>query len=221
MPGSCENHAEVALQRASAGLRPFRSATRSTPMNLFSRVTTIARAPRAWFSITAVLAMLALALAGCAHTGESDAPTAARLPAPQPAAAVATIRAAGDKLDSAVQVQPLRDAAIDGALARARSAEAAARYDEAVAEAGKALALDPTAPDILQYRAELEVLRGRWTEAEKFALDSFEHGPRVGSLCARNWQTVVEARTSMNDARTAEQAGNRLKECRVAPRVRM
>lgn len=190
-------------------------------MNLFSRLTPIARGLRASVSISVPATALALALAGCAHTGESDAPTGARVPAPQPTAAVATIRAAGDKLDSAVQVQPLRDAAIDGALARARSAEAATRYDEAVAQADKALALDPTAPDILQYRAELEVLRGRWAEAEKFALDSFEHGPRVGSLCARNWQTVIEARTSMNDARTAEQAGNRLKQCRVAPRVRM
>lgn len=190
-------------------------------MNLFSRVTPTARASLALVSPSIPLAVLVLALAGCAHTGESDAPTEARLPLPQPTAAVATIRAAGDKLDSAVQVQPLRDAAIDGALARARSAEAAARYDEAVSEADKALALDPTAPDILQYRAELEVLRGRWTEAEKFALDSFEHGPRVGSLCARNWQTVIEARTAMNDAHTAGQAGNRLKQCRVAPRVRM
>jgi tetratricopeptide (TPR) repeat protein len=190
-------------------------------MTCFSRDTPIARIARASVSISIPMAVLALLLAGCAHTGESDAPAEARLPAAQPTAAVATIRTAGDKLDSAVQVQPLRDAAIDGALARARSAETAARYDEAVAEAEKALALDPTAPDILQYRAELEVLRGHWAEAEKFALDSFEHGPRVGSLCARNWQTVAEARTAMNDARTAEQAGKRLKECRVAPRVRM
>lgn len=166
-------------------------------------------------------ASLALVLAACAHTGETDAPAAARLPAPQPAAAVANIRAAGDRLDSAVQVQPLRDAAIDGALARARSAEKAARYDEAATQADKALELEPAAPDILQYRAELDVLRGRWADAERLALDSFEHGPRVGSLCARNWQTVIEARTAMNDARTVEQAGNRLKQCRVAPRVRM
>lgn len=186
-----------------------------------SRANPTARMPRPSISPFIPVAAFVLALAGCAHTGESGAPAEPRLPVPQPAAAVAAIRAAGDKLDSAVQVQPLRDAAIDGALARAREAEKAARYDEAVSHADKALALEPTAPDILQYRAELEVLRGRWAEAERFALDSFEHGPRVGSLCARNWQTVIEARTAMNDARTAAQAGNRLEQCRVAPRVRM
>lgn len=192
-------------------------------MNLSSRSTPAAHARRAYASVPVPIAKaaLVLALAGCAHTGEPDAPAEPRLPVPQPAAAVATIRAAGDKLDSAVQVQPLRDATIEGALARARSAETATRYDDAAAQADQALALEPTAPDILQYRAELDVLRGRWADAERLALDSFEHGPRVGSLCARNWQTVIEARTAMNDARTVEQAGNRLKQCRVAPRVRM
>lgn len=182
--------------------------------------TPCARASRARFFPCAPAAVFTLLLGACAHTpdpGTQAEPAAA----PQPAAAVAAIRAAGEQLDSAVQVQPLRDAAIEGALARARSAESAARYGEAVAEADKALALDPTAPDILQYRAELEVLRGRWAQAEQFALDSFEHGPRVGSLCARNWQTVAEARTAMDDPQTATQAGNRLKQCRVAPRVRM
>lgn len=184
-----------------------------------SRCNTPVAGPGAFVFLRA--SVLAIALAGCAHTGSSDTPANSQRPATQPAAAVAAIRAAGETLDSAVQVQPLRDAAIDGALARARSAETAGRYDEAVTHADKALALEPTAPDILQYRAELDVLRSRWTDAERFALDSFEHGPRVGNLCARNWQTVIEARTAMNDAPTAEQAGNRLKQCRVAPRVRM
>lgn len=162
---------------------------------------------------------LAIAIAGCAHTGP-ESPDGA-VPAAQPAAALAAIRAAGDSLDSAVQVQPLRESGIEGALARARAAEEAARPDEAVAQCEQALALEPTAPDILQYRAELAILQGRWIEAERYALDSFEHGPRVGNLCARNWQTVVEARTALDDEPTAAQARKRLAQCRVAPRVRM
>ena len=185
------------------------------------RTTFVARASRAGGSLSIRASLLSIVLAGCAHTGSTDTPAGGDAPVPQPAVAVAAIRAAGDTLDSAVQVQPLRDAAIDGALARAHSAEVARRYDEAATHADKALALEPTAPDILQYRAELDVLRGRWADAERFALDSFEHGPRVGNLCARNWQTVIEARTALDDAPTAGQARNRLKQCRVAPRVRM
>jgi len=65
------------------------------------------------------------------------------------------------------------------------------------------------------------VLRGNYKEAEAIAIKSFTLGPKVGSLCARNWQTVVEARLAMNDAPTVAQAKQRLKECRVAPPVRM
>lgn len=165
-------------------------------------------------------ALCAIVLAGCAHTG-SESPGENASPAPQPAAALAAIRAAGESLDSAVQVQPLRDAAIEGALARARAAEKAARPGEAVEQCEQALALDPTAPDILQYRAELAILQGKWADAERYALASFEHGPRVGTLCARNWQTVVEARTALDDEPTAAQARKRLAQCRVAPRLRM
>ena len=131
------------------------------------------------------------------------------------------IRAAGTGLDSAVQVEPLRDPAIDGFLKRARDAEAAGDIAAAVAAADKALELANGAPDILQYLAELEIARGDWIKAEQYATKSFSSGPRVGSLCARNWQTVVEARTAMNDAATVAQARQRLKECRVAPRLRM
>jgi hypothetical protein len=49
----------------------------------------------------------------------------------------------------------------------------------------------------------------------------FSLGPKVGSLCARNWQTVVEARIVFKDAATEAQAKLRLKECRVARPVRM
>lgn len=168
----------------------------------------------------ALCALCALGLAACAHTG-SDSPGDDPSPAPEPTAALAAIRAAGESLDSAVQVQPLRDAAIDGALARARAAEKAARHGEAVEQCELALALEPTAPDILQYRAELAILQGKWADAERYALESFEHGPRLGTLCARNWQTVVEARTALDDEPTAAQARKRLAQCRVAPRLRM
>lgn len=163
----------------------------------------------------------ALVLAGC--TPPPPAPTVkpAATPAVDPVAAVRAIRAAGEGLDSAVQVQPLRDPAIDGFLNRAHAAETARDYAAAVAAANSALKLAPDAPDILQYLAELEIARGNWLPAEQTAIKSFTLGPKVGSLCARNWQTVVEARTALADPATVAQAKQRLKDCRVAPRLRM
>ena len=134
---------------------------------------------------------------------------------------VGAIRAAGMGMDSAVQVQPLRDPAIEGFLNQAHAAETAKNYDAAAEAAARALKLAPDAPDILQYQAEIEVFRANWKEAEALAIKSYTLGPKVGSLCARNWQTVVEARIVFKDAATQAQAKQRIKECRVAPPVRM
>ncbi len=171
--------------------------------------------------LTASLVIATLALAGCAQPDSRAAPSAPPLIAPFPAEALKAIRAAGAGLDSAVQVEPLRDPAIRGFLRAAHAAEAAGDVSGALAQANQALRLAPDAPDILQYQAELEVARSDWVEAERLAIRSFTLGPKVGSLCARNWQTVIEARTAMNDAATVAHARQRLGECRVAPRLRM
>ena len=166
-----------------------------------------------------LLAPFLALLAGCAGIG---APAPQRvLPMPEPGAAVRTIRAADDGLDSAVQIAPLRDAAIDGFLADARAAEAGGRLDAAVGAVERALELAPDAPDILQFRAELDVARGDWLAAERRAVQSFKLGPKVGGLCARNWQTLIQARIALDDPPTVAQARQRLAECRVKPRVRM
>lgn len=160
------------------------------------------------------------ALAGCTQPG-APSPQSLKPPPHDRMAAVHAIRAAGEGLDSAVQVQPLRDPAIDGFLKKAHDADAGGDYNEALASIQSALKLAPDAPDILQFQAEIEIERGQWLPAEQLAIKSFTLGPKVGSLCARNWQTVVEARTAMNDMATVAQAKQRLKECRVPPRLRM
>ncbi|MGA8277847.1 MAG: tetratricopeptide repeat protein [Rhodanobacteraceae bacterium] len=164
----------------------------------------------------ALLVALVLALGAC---------SASNPPPPQPVRidhdAVAAIRAAGNGLDSAVQVHPLHDPAVDGLLAKAHAAEAARDFDAAAAATESALKLAPDAPEILQYLAELEVDQSHWLRAEQLAIKSFTLGPKVGNLCARNWQTVIEARTALNDRATRAAARERLKECRVPPPVRM
>ena len=167
-----------------------------------------------------IVAVIALVLGSC--TQPSAPSQVSTKPTPvQDHDPVGAIRAAGMGTDSAVQVQPLRDPAIEGFLNQAHAAETAKNYDAAFAATERALKLAPDAPDILQYQAEIEGLRGNWAAAEKLAMKSFSLGPKVGSLCARNWQTVVEARTVFKDAATEAQAKQKLKECRVAPAVRM
>ena len=158
-------------------------------------------------------------LTACAQTG---APVASMGPPPlDRAAALRAIRDAGHGLDSAVQVQPLRDAAIDGYAQQARDAEARNDYAAAATAMDKALHLAPDAPDLLQSRAEIDIAQGDFEQAEKNAMKSFSLGPKVGSICAKNWQTVVEARTAMGDTPSAQQATQRVKECRVKPIQRM
>lgn len=161
---------------------------------------------------------LVLALVGCAQPGPPPPPPP---PPVDTIAALKAIRAAGDGLDSAVQVQPLRDAAIEGFMKRAHEAEARQDFAAAASAADDALTLAPDAPDLLQYRAEIDVAQAQWSDAERLALKSHQLGPKSGSLCARNWQTVVEARTALGDAPTVEAARERLKECRIKPLLRM
>lgn len=162
-------------------------------------------------------AACALLLAGC-----SNPP----LPPPasergSPTAMVVAIRAAGARDQSVVQVAPLRDPAVDGFLDQAHAAENAGNYADAVAKVDSALKLSPDAPDILQFRAEVEILLRKYAEAESDARRSFMLGPKVGALCASNWQTILEIAQAENrqaDVATARTARDK---CHKAGPVRM
>ena len=165
-----------------------------------------------------LIVFVSVLAAACAHRAPPPPPPP---PPVDTQAAVRAIRAAGEGLDSAVQVQPLRDAAIEGYLESARAAESRRDFAAANADADAALALAPEAPDLLQYKAEIEIALAQWNEAERLALKSHALGPKIGSLCARNWQTVVEARAAQGDDATVGAAQERAKECRVKPLLRM
>lgn len=150
---------------------------------------------------------------------------AAPKPPPPPAKPVrdmlTEIRAVGRNTASAVEVQPLRDPAIEGFVKQAETFEHQNRPDEALAELERALKLAPEAPELLQYRAELELALGRYAEAEANARRSFELGPKVGSLCARNWQTVVELRYLAKDMPSVDSAKAHVDQCKASGPVRM
>lgn len=134
---------------------------------------------------------------------------------------VLVIRQAGQATASSVEVQPLRDPAVDGFLKQAADLEAAQKFVDAVAAVDRALKLAPDAPEILQLKAELLIGLHRYADAEALARKSFELGPRLGSLCARNWQTVVETRRAAKDEASANSAKTQVAACKVPPRQRL
>src|SRR6185312_13804756 len=98
--------------------------------------------------MNARLLLLAAAsvIALCACTQPSAPSQASTKPPPAPDHdAVGAIRAAGMSMgkDSSVQVQPLRDPAIDGYLNQAHAAETAKNFDAAAAATASALKLAP------------------------------------------------------------------------------
>jgi tetratricopeptide (TPR) repeat protein len=160
---------------------------------------------------------LAALLAGCSHPPLSS-PAADRV---SPAAMVEAIRAANVSDKSVVQVAPLRDPAVDGYLDGARADESAGKYQDALEKIDAALKLSPDAPDILQLRAEVEILLRDYVAADADARRSFELGPKVGGLCASNWQTVLEIAESKNDEAGVAFARNGREQCHKAGPVRL
>lgn len=151
-------------------------------------------------------------LAGCT-TVPPPAP-----PAPQAKAdslILASIKAAGDKEKSAIDVNPLRNPGVASLQDAAQADVRAGRYPDAAAKLDQALKLSPDSPDLLQDRAELAIRLHDYASAEKLAHRSWELGPRLGPLCARNWQTIVELRDRAGDQAAAAQARNAVGQCHV------
>lgn len=154
-----------------------------------------------------------LLLAGCSR------PAVVQPAAPQvsPAAMVNAIRAVARQDKSVVKVTPLRDPSVDGYLAQAHVAEGATRFQEALNDINAALRISPDSPDILQFRAEEQLLLRNFPAAAADAQRSYELGPKVGGLCASNWQTLVEIAQVEHNALAAQTAKMGLKGCTEAP----
>lgn len=161
-----------------------------------------------------LLSALLVSVAGCSlFSREPAAPPPPVVPDHDP---VAAIRAAGAHDDSIIDVQPLRDPAVDALMTEARQNERSGNYAAAAAAVDKALQISPEAPDLLQERAELAIRLKDFAAAEKLAHKSWSLGPRVGPLCARNWQTIVETRLQMHDKVSVENARKWVQQCHKA-----
>lgn len=159
----------------------------------------------------------ALLLAGCSHPPQPT-PVVNRV---SPTAMVNAIRAARAADKSVVEITPLRDPGVDGFLDGAHADEGAGKYEAALDKINAALKLSPDAPDVLQFRAEIEILLRDYPAAAADAKRSWALGSKVGGLCASNWQTVVEVDESDNNQAGAAIAGKARDACHKAGPIRL
>jgi tetratricopeptide (TPR) repeat protein len=151
-------------------------------------------------------------LVGCSQT--APAPQQA-IVKPDTSNAITHIRAAGNQFETDVEVHPLRDPAVDGLLDQSRKLEAQQQPAQALQPVAHALQIAPNSPDILQFQAELFVETGDWKNAMSAAQKSYDLGPKVGALCARNLQTLVEVGNALSDANAVTLAKQKMSGCRV------
>jgi tetratricopeptide (TPR) repeat protein len=129
---------------------------------------------------------------------------------------IGAIRAAGDREKSVIDVNPLRDPGVAVLQDMAKNDEQAGRYADAAGKLDQALKLKPDSPDMLQDRAEVAIRLKDFATAERLAHQSWSLGPKLGPLCARNWQTIVEMRLQAGDASGADTARKGVQECHKA-----
>lgn len=165
----------------------------------------ILRTPRGFFPLLA----MATLLGACA----TEPPPAPPRPAVPSYDLVGSIRAAGAREKSVIDVAPLRDPGVSALQDAAQADERAGRYQDAAAKLDNALKLAPDSPDLLQDRAEVAVRLHDFASAEKLAHQSWAIGPKLGPLCARNWQTIVEMRLQASDLAGATAARKGVQAC--------
>lgn len=151
-------------------------------------------------------------LAACATPAPVEAP---RHPALTPVAMVAAIRAAGEREQSVIAVQPLADPGISAWQQAAEASVQAGRYDAAAATLDQAIKQSPDSPDLLQDRAEVAVYQQNYALAQKLAQQSWTLGPKLGPLCARNWETMAQLRKQAGDDAGFDTAEKWVAKCHV------
>lgn len=169
---------------------------------------------RTLLRLTVAPAALAVALLAACSQPSAPAPQATR-PSHSDEQIIASIRAAGEKEKSVIDVHPLRDPGVAALQDAADGDLRTGQYDAAAVKLDQAMKLSPNSPDLLQDRAELAIHQKDYANAEQLARRSYELGPRLGPLCARNWQTIAELRERAGDEGGAVNAAKSVTQCHV------
>jgi len=155
-------------------------------------------------------AVLAVLLTAC---GQPNVPAQATRPTVSDEQMLAAINTAGEQEKSAIDVNPLRDPGVAALQDAAAGDIRVGKYNDAATKLDQALKISPDSPDLLQDRAELAIRLKDYASAEKLAHRSWELGPRLGPLCARNWQTILEMRRHAGDDAGVATAAKWVTEC--------
>lgn len=164
-------------------------------------------------------AFAVLFLAACQSAPEPAAPLS--VPAlPGVAEILAEVREAGSHGVELVVI-PLVDPQVADLRGEAEKAERAGRWRRAAKHLDEALGLVADDPDLLQWRAEVALMLGDSSAAERAARRSASLGPRVGPLCRRNWTLLYRLAEARGEAVNMQSAKAMQEACTVAPPVRM
>lgn len=131
------------------------------------------------------------------------------------------IRTEALKYESAVEVSPLQDPQVADLKTKADAAEQRGKPKTAEKYLRRALAHRPEDPELWQRLAETQLARRLFAEAEPTAQKSFSLGPKVGSLCVRNWLTIHASRAETGRQAEAAQAKVEAGRCQVQAVIRM
>ncbi|HET6631155.1 MAG TPA: tetratricopeptide repeat protein [Rhodanobacteraceae bacterium] len=126
---------------------------------------------------------------------------------------LAAIHAAGRSEESVLSIMPLRPASLTLLLQQARSQTIRGNARAAAEALGRAHAVAPDDPEVLQLQAENAIRLHEFARAETLARQSWSAGSKVGALCARNWQTVYQLRRLAGDASGMAAAERAQAEC--------
>ncbi len=149
----------------------------------------------------------------------APAPVKTKVAPLTPEAMVSQVRLAGFQGND-LSVAPLRDPQVEDLRHIATQAEARKDITAAQAAIDMALKISTLDPDLLQWQAELFLLKKNWPQAEASAQLSFDKGPKLGALCRRNWKTLFFARNAKNDMAGAQRANQQITQCTVLPQPR-
>lgn len=162
----------------------------------------------------AVVILLFLSMTACGPTTPKRTGNAAVVLTPE--SMVAQVRTAGLQGND-LTVAPLRDPQVEDLRNTATQAEARKDIVAAQSAIDLALKISTMDPDLLQWQAELSLLKKNWVQAENFAQLSYDKGPKLGALCRRNWKTLSFARKAKNDVAGAQRADQQIAQCTVTP----
>ncbi len=153
----------------------------------------------------------ALILAGCVSSTAPVKPVDTTPPAQR----LAAVDAAAGKDDTELDVQPLRDGAVEDLRVVAQGKRQAGDLTGAAQALDQALQVSEGDPAVLQERAEVALLQADWAQAETLARKAVELGSKTGPLCRRHWATIEQSRLARGEQENAVSAHAQIEGCTV------